>query len=88
MSWGGEYSQLLAAESQLSFIGPLALVLIFMILFALYGNFKFPMTIAIGRGHDRAGGRAGGAQAHAHAIQRFLRAGTAGAAGRLGGDGA
>jgi cobalt-zinc-cadmium resistance protein CzcA len=48
MSWGGEYSQLVAAESQMYFIGPLALVLIFMILFALYGNFKFPVTIAIG----------------------------------------
>src|SRR6476646_11292466 len=30
------------------FIAPLALVLIFMILFALYGNFKFPVTIALG----------------------------------------
>ncbi len=29
-------------------IGPLAVVLIFMILFALYGNFKFPVTIALG----------------------------------------
>jgi cobalt-zinc-cadmium resistance protein CzcA len=29
-------------------IGPLALLLIFMILFALYGNFKFPLTIAFG----------------------------------------
>jgi cobalt-zinc-cadmium resistance protein CzcA len=29
-------------------IGPLAIVLIFMILFALYGNFKFPVTIALG----------------------------------------
>lgn len=48
MEWGGEYSQLLAAESQLYFIGPLALGLIFLILFALYGNFKFPVTIAIG----------------------------------------
>ena len=38
----------LAAESQLYFIGPLALGLIFLILFALYGNFKFPATIAIG----------------------------------------
>jgi hypothetical protein len=27
---------------------PLAVVLIFMILFALYGNFKFPVTIALG----------------------------------------
>ena len=30
------------------FIGPLAVMLIFMILFALYGNFKFPVTIALG----------------------------------------
>ena len=48
LSWGGEYSELVEAERQLVFIGPLALVLIFMILFALYGNFKFPVTIAIG----------------------------------------
>src|SRR6202020_2967604 len=48
MAWGGEYSQLLEAKSQMLFIGPLALVLIFMILFALYGNFKFPVTIALG----------------------------------------
>jgi cobalt-zinc-cadmium resistance protein CzcA len=48
MSWGGEYSQLLEAKSQMYFIGPLAIVLIFMILFALYGNFKFPVTIALG----------------------------------------
>src|ERR1700742_3146403 len=48
MNWGGEYSQFLEARSQMYFIGPLAVVLIFMILFALYGNFKFPVTIALG----------------------------------------
>jgi cobalt-zinc-cadmium resistance protein CzcA len=48
MAWGGEYSQFLEARSQMFFIGPLAVVLIFMILFALYGNFKFPATIALG----------------------------------------
>jgi cobalt-zinc-cadmium resistance protein CzcA len=48
LAWGGEYSQFLEARSQLSSIGPLALVLIFMILFALYGNFKFPVSIALG----------------------------------------
>jgi heavy metal efflux system protein len=48
MSWGGEYSELIEAEQQLVIIGPLALVLIFLILFALYGNFKFPLTIALG----------------------------------------
>src|SRR5882724_8444713 len=48
MVWGGEYSQFLEAKSQMYFIVPLTLVLIFMILFALYGNFKFPATIALG----------------------------------------
>ena len=48
LSWGGEYSQLLDAKAQLTLIGPLSVVLIFMILFALYGNFKFPVTIALG----------------------------------------
>jgi cobalt-zinc-cadmium resistance protein CzcA len=48
MSWGGEYSQFLAAKEQLSVIGPLAVLIIFLILFALYGNFKFPFTIALG----------------------------------------
>jgi len=39
----------------------LALLLIFMILFALYGNFKFPVTIALGvvlNGACRRAGRA------------------------------
>ena len=48
MNWGGEYSQFLEAKSQLSVIGPLSILLIFLILFALYGNFKFPFTIALG----------------------------------------
>jgi len=48
LDWGGEYSELLEAKSQFVVIGPLALLLIFLILFALYGNFKFPVTIALG----------------------------------------
>jgi cobalt-zinc-cadmium resistance protein CzcA len=48
LDWGGEYSELLEAKAQFLLIGPLALLLIFMILFALYGNFKFPITIALG----------------------------------------
>jgi len=48
LEWGGEYSEFLAAKSQLSVIGPLTVVLIFLILFALYGNFKFPISIALG----------------------------------------
>jgi len=46
--WGGEYSEFLAAKQQMYVIGPLAILLIFLILFALYGNFKFPVTIALG----------------------------------------
>jgi cobalt-zinc-cadmium resistance protein CzcA len=48
IAWGGEYSEYLAARRELDIIGPLALVLIFMILFALYGNLKFPAAIAFG----------------------------------------
>jgi cobalt-zinc-cadmium resistance protein CzcA len=48
LDWGGEYSELLEAKAQLYIIGPLAILLIFLILFALYGNFKFPITIALG----------------------------------------
>ena len=48
LDWGGEYTSLLEAKAQLYIIGPLAILLIFLILFALYGNFKFPITIALG----------------------------------------
>jgi len=48
LSWGGEYSEFVEAKQQMLIIGPMAVLLIFMILFALYGNFKFPVTIALG----------------------------------------
>ena len=48
MEWGGEYSEFLAAKKQLNVIGPVTVLLIFLILFALYGNFKFPVSIALG----------------------------------------
>ncbi len=48
LEWGGEYGELLEAQHQLEIIGPMAVLIIFMILFALYGNFKFPITIALG----------------------------------------
>jgi len=47
MEWGGEYSEFLAAESQLTVIGPITIMLILLILFALYGNFKFPLIILL-----------------------------------------
>jgi cobalt-zinc-cadmium resistance protein CzcA len=48
MEWGGEYSEFLEAKSQLGVILPITVLLIFLILFALYGNFKFPITIELG----------------------------------------
>jgi cobalt-zinc-cadmium resistance protein CzcA len=48
LTWGGEYDELLQAEHQVEIIGPLAVLIIFMILFALYGNFKFPLIIGLG----------------------------------------
>ncbi|HYA96152.1 MAG TPA: CusA/CzcA family heavy metal efflux RND transporter [Terriglobales bacterium] len=47
LAWGGEYSEFLAAREQLNVIGPLTVMLIFLILFALYGNFKFPFTVVL-----------------------------------------
>jgi cobalt-zinc-cadmium resistance protein CzcA len=47
VSWGGEYSEFLQARSQLDVIVPLTVVLIFLILFALYGNFKFPIIVVL-----------------------------------------
>ena len=43
--WGGEYKEYLAARAQMAVILPLTVVLILLILFALYGNLKFPMII-------------------------------------------
>ena len=48
ITWGGEYNEFVAAKSQMKVIGPIAVLLIFFILFALYGNFKFPVGIALG----------------------------------------
>jgi cobalt-zinc-cadmium resistance protein CzcA len=48
LDWGGEYSEYVAARQQMAIVGPLAILLVFMILFALYGNFKFPLTVLLG----------------------------------------
>jgi cobalt-zinc-cadmium resistance protein CzcA len=47
MEWGGEYSEFLAARSQLIVIAPITVLLIFLILFALYGNLKFPVIVVL-----------------------------------------
>jgi cobalt-zinc-cadmium resistance protein CzcA len=43
--WGGEYKEYLASREQMKIILPLTAVLILLILFALYGNMKFPLII-------------------------------------------
>ncbi|HEX9139040.1 MAG TPA: efflux RND transporter permease subunit, partial [Steroidobacteraceae bacterium] len=48
LDWGGEYSEYTASRQQLSVIVPLTLFLIFLLLFALYGNFKFPFITVLG----------------------------------------
>ena len=47
LQWGGEYSDFLAARTQMFVIIPLTLLLIFFIIFALYGNLKYPALIAV-----------------------------------------
>jgi cobalt-zinc-cadmium resistance protein CzcA len=46
--WGGEYQEYTASRAQLRLIVPLTLLLIFLILFALYSNFKFPLITVAG----------------------------------------
>lgn len=43
--WGGEYKDYLASLGQMKLILPMTVVLILLILFALYGNLKFPLII-------------------------------------------
>lgn len=45
MNWGGEYKDYLASVGQMKVILPLTVLLILLILFALYGNLKFPLVI-------------------------------------------
>ena len=44
-NWGGEYKDYLAAREQMEVIAPVTVLLILLILFALYGNLKFPLII-------------------------------------------
>jgi cobalt-zinc-cadmium resistance protein CzcA len=45
LDWGGEYKDYLAAVAQLKIIMPATVLLILLILFALYGNLKYPVLI-------------------------------------------
>jgi cobalt-zinc-cadmium resistance protein CzcA len=48
MDWGGEYTEYTASSRQLNIILPLTLFLIFLLLFLLYSNFKFPFITVLG----------------------------------------
>ena len=48
LDWGGEYSEYTASSRQLTVILPLTLFLIFLLLFLLYSNFKFPFITVMG----------------------------------------
>jgi cobalt-zinc-cadmium resistance protein CzcA len=48
LDWGGEYTEYTASRLQLRVILPLTLLLIFLLLFTLYSNFKFPFITVLG----------------------------------------
>jgi len=48
MDWGGEYTEYTKSRAQLNVILPLTLCLIFLLLFALYSNLKFPFITVLG----------------------------------------
>jgi cobalt-zinc-cadmium resistance protein CzcA len=48
LDWGGEYTEYTSSRDQLRIILPLTLFLIFLLLFALYSNLKFPFITVLG----------------------------------------
>ncbi len=48
LDWGGEYKEYTASRAQLRVVLPLTLFLIFLLLFALYSNLKFPLITVAG----------------------------------------
>jgi cobalt-zinc-cadmium resistance protein CzcA len=48
LDWGGEYTEYTASRAQLNVVLPLTLFLIFLLLFVLYANFKFPFITVLG----------------------------------------
>jgi cobalt-zinc-cadmium resistance protein CzcA len=48
LDWGGEYTEYTESRAQLMVILPVTLFLIFLLLFALYSNFKFPFITVLG----------------------------------------
>jgi cobalt-zinc-cadmium resistance protein CzcA len=48
LEWGGEYKEYTASRAQMRVILPLTVLVIFGLLFVLYGNFKFPLITVVG----------------------------------------
>ncbi|HWW01176.1 MAG TPA: CusA/CzcA family heavy metal efflux RND transporter [Candidatus Acidoferrum sp.] len=48
LDWGGEYKDYTASRRELNVVLPLTLFVIFLLLFALYRNFKFPFITVLG----------------------------------------
>ena len=48
IAWGGEYEEYTASRGQLRIVIPITLALIFLLLFSLYQNFKFPFITVVG----------------------------------------
>jgi cobalt-zinc-cadmium resistance protein CzcA len=47
MEWGGEYREYTASRAQMRMILPITVLVIFALLFVLYGNFKFPLITVV-----------------------------------------
>ncbi len=47
LTWAGEYRDLLHAKKEMLVIVPLTVLLIFFIIFGLYGNLKYPLMLAL-----------------------------------------
>jgi heavy metal efflux system protein len=48
IEWGGEYSEYTASRAQLRVVLPLTILAIFLLLFGLYNNVKFPLITVLG----------------------------------------
>jgi cobalt-zinc-cadmium resistance protein CzcA len=48
IEWGGEFKEYAASRKQLQIVLPITILLIFALLFALYGNYKFPFITVAG----------------------------------------
>ncbi len=84
--WGGEYKDYLASMGQMKVILPLTVLLILLILFALYGNLKFPLIIFLSVIDDRAGRRLACSLDNRNEFQRVVHAGIHSAHGPRGAD--